>query len=454
MYISVSPNPYDDSSNEDAFSQVFNPKIIPMEVIEDINQDNLYFLKSVKQIDSRKPTTFEDFDNFYKKLSDEEEIAEIEAGNYERPSFSINLSQEKIFSSFENEKYVNVVNSDNEIVRLLNSKFSKEEKIEKDFKNNKTKDSTGSNNINCIEKNEEKEGNKTTNENKEENINSVYSKDNNTIKKKKQEDFFPFTPGKGIIRCLKICDESFCTYNQTVNINSVSVSSQDNEGVDNSNGEENSLNTEQVENGNDNMLFKFTTKKYFINESGKKRRIKKIRKYKSDDIRKKIKSRFHKILKNLINDNLKKAGSKQLFDFLPQCFIGNVSKKTNSYCLELTLNEILTTDFTSETKEKYPNKNVDYKKFVKNKKVLEYLEKNPEISKKSGFDSFKNKKYKDLLGIFFNSGEFEDSVIRLKKENETKDYIQEYVLKAKNYVKFYSNYGKAGNKEENNAEEN
>ena len=64
------------------------------------------------------------------------------------------------------------------------------------------------------------------------------------------------------------------------------------------------------------------------------------RKFKSDDIRKKIKSRFHKTLKNIINANLKKAGSKKFFDFLPQCFIGNISKKVNSECLELTYKEL------------------------------------------------------------------------------------------------------------------
>ena len=154
-------------------------------------------------------------------------------------------------------------------------------------------------------------------------------------------------------------------------------------------------------------------------------------------MRKKIKSRFHKTFKNIINENLKKAGSKKLFDFLPQCFIGNVSKKTNNYCLNLTYKEILLTDFISEYSDNYPNKNVDYKKYQKNKEVLEYLEKNPEICKKSGFDIIQGKKYKELLNIYFNSAEFEDSIMRLKKENESEEYIQEYVLKAKNFVKYY-----------------
>ena len=54
------------------------------------------------------------------------------------------------------------------------------------------------------------------------------------------------------------------------------------------NEEENSYYIEQIRNGNENFLFKFTTKKYFVLPNGKKRRIKKKRKFKSDDIRKKV----------------------------------------------------------------------------------------------------------------------------------------------------------------------
>ena len=505
MHISVSPNPYVDNSSEDAFSQIFSPNTIPMEGIDDITHDNLYFYKEIKKLNTKKTTTLEDFDQFYKKFTEIEEVNEIEAANYEKPSFSINISKEKIFSTFENEKYVNIINNDNDIVKLFNKKWTNSDKIEnqeknyKDDKNNKTKDCTTANFCIDIEICEEKENSinkiETEKNNKEkngvsENKNIEDMNNNNTLTldkakgakiKKQEENFFPFSPGKGIIQCFKICDGSTSSYNQIVNINSLSSQENDNslnKGdknilapnpinvnessinneekniTDNNNDEDNSVYTEQIDNGNDNMLFRFTTKKYFINSNGKKRRIKKKRKYKSDDIRKKIKSRFHKTFKNIINSNLKKAGSKKLVDFLPQCFIGNVSKKTNFYCLELTFKEILLTDFISEYSDKYPNKNVDYKKYEKNKEVIQYLEKHPEISKKSGFDIIKNKKYKDLLNIYFNSSEFEDSVFRLKNENETNDYIQEYVLKAKNYVKFYSNYGKNKSRDENSEDDN
>ena len=79
---------------------------------------------------------------------------------------------------------------------------------------------------------------------------------------------------------------------------------------------------------------------------------------------------------------------------------------------------------------------------------MEYLENNPEISKESGFDLIKVMKYKDLLKNYFNSAEFEDSIIRLKKENEDKDYALDYVIKAKKYVEYFSNYQKDGKEEE------
>ena len=476
MYIPVSSTFEDEISRNVAFNEIFSNQIKQMDDIEDINMDHLYFIKDKSQ---KNTITFEDFEQFYKKLTETEEINEIEISNYEKPSFNINLSQEKIFSSFENEKYVNVVIPQNEIkYKCLN-----EEKI----KNNNLKENEYTKpieviNIEKIEEEKETRYCYKNNENKDKemnqyeiidnnNNNSIFLKLKDNKKKKQKELFFPFTPGKGIHQCLKNYKESSLSSNnnnqQQPQDNSNNFSdnqSQNQNSRDNfensqnstekntgeNDNEEESIYTEQITGGKENILFKFTTKKYFINMNGKKRRIKKKRKFKSDDIRKKIKSRFHKTLKNVINENLKKAGATKIFDFFPQCFIGNVSKKTNAECLDLTYKELFLKDFTSkETKEN--RQNIDYRKYLKNKEVLEYLEKNPEICKKSGFDIIKEKKYKDLLNIYFSSGEFEDSIIRLKKENESKEYIQEYVLKAKNYVKFYSKY-KDNNDEENSEE--
>ena len=168
-------------------------------------------------------------------------------------------------------------------------------------------------------------------------------------------------------------------------------------------------------------------------------RLKHKRKYKPDDIRKKIKARFHKSIKNIINDNLKKAGSKHFFSFLPQIFISSIARETNHQVLNLSYRELLQKDFVSEIDEnKYRNKNVDYSKYKNNLHVLEYLDKNPEICKNSGFDIISRMKYRDLLDEYFKSDEFDKAINKLREEKEEEDYINEYINKAKNYVKFFS----------------
>ena len=170
----------------------------------------------------------------------------------------------------------------------------------------------------------------------------------------------------------------------------------------------------------------FRTNKYITDKEGNKKREKKQRKYKPDDIRKKIKVRFHKKIKNILNENLKNAGANELFSFLPQFFIGNISKKFNYQYMNTTFEELLSINFSDFQKE-YFNKECDKKQFDKNKKTLEYLKNNPEISKNSGFDKMKKMKYRDLLCAYFSSLEFEHSVGQLEKEKESAEYIQEYI---------------------------
>ena len=168
-------------------------------------------------------------------------------------------------------------------------------------------------------------------------------------------------------------------------------------------------------------------------------RLKHKRKYKPDDIRKKIKARFHKSIKNILNENLRKAGSKYFFSFLPQIFISSISREKNSQVLDITYRELLEKDFVSDIDEKtYKNKKVDLSKYNNNKKVLEYLDNNPQIYKESGFDIIGNMKYRELLEQYFNSEEFDKALAKLKEENEDDDYIEEYKNKAQTYVQFFS----------------
>ena len=255
---------------------------------------------------------------------------------------------------------------------------------------------------------------------------------------------FPFKTGKGVINLTTkynynsnetvISDNITSTLQETLNNNKIDKSNEDFSNL-NSNDKSSTISNSE----NDIYLMKFVTKKYYYSENGRRKRVKKKIKYKADIIRKKIKSRFHKAIKTLINQNLKKAGSKMLFDCLPQCFIGNITKLLNFKCFDFTYKDLLTTDFSSEL-NKYRHTAMDNAKYIKNLKVLQYLENNPEISKNSGFDIIKNMKYRDILNKYFISNEFDDSLNQLKAENETPEYIQSYIYTAKNYVNFYDNY--------------
>jgi len=397
QYIKSSIDSFDESSQEEAFCQIFNPILEPMDINDEINHDKLYFVNN-KDTNNNNIIYFEDFDEFYKKFFEIEQENDISNINiYEKPFFypNLNLNNDKIFSTFENEKFFIVKNNKKEI---------KKDKNEIAYEKPK--------NINVKNK-------------KNKNLDENY--------------FFPFTPGKGLLNYfnMKKSEESFLNSESNASNNEKLI-------ID-----ENSLNSEQINNNANNTYyeFKFKTKKYCIMPNGKKRRQKKKRKYKSDDIRKKIKSRFHKTLKNIVNNMLKKGGSKKFFDFLPQNFTGNVSKKVNSQSFEMTFNELLSYNFLNKK-----NKSADSKKSEKNKEVVEYLEQNPEISKNSGYDLIKNIKYKDLLKIYFSSAEFENSISRLKEEKEENDYIQEYIYRAKNYIEFYSNFDKDKISEDNDEE--
>ena len=169
-----------------------------------------------------------------------------------------------------------------------------------------------------------------------------------------------------------------------------------------------------------------------------KKRQRKIRKYKPDDIRKKIKARFHKTLKNIINYKLKKAGSTLFFDFLPQSFISNISKLKNRKLLNLTYYELLQNNFIKELDiRKYQKKDVDETKYQNNLNMLRYLDMHPEISQTSGFDVIAQMKYIDILNEYFSSAEYKYSIVSLKEENEDLAYIKEYQAKAKGYINFF-----------------
>lgn len=192
----------------------------------------------------------------------------------------------------------------------------------------------------------------------------------------------------------------------------------------------------------------------------KKEKIK--RKQRSDEIRKKIKSRFLKSLKNRMNENLIRVNSEKLFDFLPQCFICSINKKRNNKSiLNMTIKELMSTDFFEiynknntnnihDIKNMFQEKNCsecpDKKKYQNNCEVIKYLEKNDYICKNSNFDVIGNMTFSKLFNEYLESKEFEEDIIKLKiiennkindKPEFIKEYIDDYIIKAYDFINYF-----------------
>ena len=191
--------------------------------------------------------------------------------------------------------------------------------------------------------------------------------------------------------------------------------------------------------GNDNYIRQLikeslqNNKEYFFSKRAKKRKEKKERKDGKDNIRKKVKARFLKALKNRVNELLSLAGSKRIFNYLQQEFIININKEINIGVLDLTFKELYSKDFS---KDKI-NNNSSEQKYNDNQSVLKYLEEEKEISEKSKYDIFKSMKYYQIFDEYLRSKEFESDIYKLKKTNNYK-YIKNYIKLAFDLNDFFS----------------
>ena len=171
-----------------------------------------------------------------------------------------------------------------------------------------------------------------------------------------------------------------------------------------------------------------------LNPTPKKKKTKKPKtkkKYKLEGIRKKIKSRLHKRLKCYFNKKLTECGSKMLFDCFPQSFITDVSVIKNKAYLNLSMRKLLTMIFGTRAKDK--------EKINVNKKVLYYLDGNPEIRIKSGVDKFLNSLYRDIINEYMEGKLFEEDLNKLKKEGKSEEYIGKYKYLGEHLVEFFEN---------------
>ena len=102
--------------------------------------------------------------------------------------------------------------------------------------------------------------------------------------------------------------------------------------------------------------------------------------------------------------------------------------------LDLTFKELYSKDFCKG--KIYSNSSLQ--KYNDNLSVLQYLEKEKEISKKSKYDIFKDMKYYQIFDEYLRSKEFESDISKLKKQYSYK-YIKNYIRLAFNLNDFLYN---------------
>ena len=387
----INSNSISDTNDEKNYENIFSLIFREYDNLEEEEEfgDKLYFYENLMLYKN------DNLSNEKKIQKPKEDISKVKDG-----SESIHNLKKQLINNQDIIDSINSVNKENPIIILNNMLQEEKSNISKNLKiRKKAKIKSKKNESNFRAKA------KTW-------IRGPYKKKTPIIIKANIDDkYFPFTSGKGIINAFN---------------DNISKSDKDN-----------NIQTEK-ENPNLNLAnMTFLTDRYTKDSNGNIKRIKKQRKYKPDDIRKKIKSNCHKIIKNIINENLKKAGSEELFGFLPQSFLGNISKIFNKKYMNSTYEDLLTIDFSKN--EKTSNLDIEQKNHNKNLNVLNYLNKNPEISKISGFSKFKKMKYKDILSSYFLSKEFENTIDMLKNKKETSEYITEYIFLAKDYINFFSN---------------
>ena len=178
--------------------------------------------------------------------------------------------------------------------------------------------------------------------------------------------------------------------------------------------------------------------KFDINDNKNNQEIEnemKIADSRNDNTRKRLKTLFLETLRTIINDKLKKAGSKKFIQKLSQDFIKSLDRKENYEIMDFTYKKVL---LNKDNKISDKKSNLD---------TIKYLDEHPEISINSEWNKIKNMKYKDLLESFFTSLEFENSIIELKNKFEKRkkkkkkvdiNYIKNYIYLGLTYVDYFS----------------
>jgi hypothetical protein len=163
---------------------------------------------------------------------------------------------------------------------------------------------------------------------------------------------------------------------------------------------------------------------------------KRTRKEMPDEIRKKIKSRFFKDLRKFINKLFIENDIEKKLEFLPQDFISNISKPENKSMLDKTLEQIILEN-SDDNSENENNEDKNKNNLI----LLDFLKEKENQNKykiRKIYNIF-NTKIRELFNEYLKSDEFEQSIIRLKEEGNYSEYIKDYIIKAEEFVNYFSN---------------
>ena len=162
----------------------------------------------------------------------------------------------------------------------------------------------------------------------------------------------------------------------------------------------------------------------FNQKKGKKKKNITCRKENTDNINKKIKTRFLKLLKEFMNKKLKAAGCKKRFKYIQQTCASNTNKDFNKEMLSMKLKDFFTKNILVSMNVKNIKK-TDLTNYEYNKKVYEHLIKN-----NYNFN-FLDKTFIELFDEYLNSKQFEEEIDNLRNNNKEKlEYIKNYIIKA------------------------
>ena len=174
----------------------------------------------------------------------------------------------------------------------------------------------------------------------------------------------------------------------------------------------------------------------FLNTKKERKNNKNViyRKLKPDSLRKKIKARFHKKLKQIINTKLKEVGSKYYLDSLPQSFITNINIAFNKPLLNMTMRELFKKTFGIKAK--------DREKIEFNRRTMKFIEETPDINNNSDISDLFDSKYSEIIRKYMGGKYLMEDIERLKLEGEKEDYINRYTYIALHWIEFYENENK------------